>query len=141
MISVDILWNDKMALGIEYIDQHHRTLIGLLLDAKRAMGPGGRDVDREAVRIVLSALSGYSKYHFLAEERLMLEIGFPGIDSQREAHALFGEKLKAIEDCYARDAHAAGQELIGFLTKWLVEHIIRDDAKIGRYMKSGKEGA
>jgi len=134
LLSVEQLWDDKMSVGVDYIDQHHKTLIGLLIEAKRAADAS----DRDMARYVLTALAGYTKYHFLAEERLMLEIGYPGIDRQREAHRGFLDRLKEIEDVYARDAAGAAKELVRYLTEWFISHIANDDALLGAHYRTWK---
>jgi hemerythrin len=133
MISIEQLWSPKMSVGVEHIDEHHKTLLRLLLEAKAAVD--GR-LDRDMVRGILSALTGYSKYHFLAEERFMLEEGFPLIERQREAHRIFGEKLDAIADEYSRDPLMAGKDLIGFLKEWFTEHILQEDMRIGEHARA-----
>jgi hemerythrin len=132
LISINMLWNDKMSVGVDYIDEHHKALIGLLIEAKRAV----EGSDREMTRAVLTALTGYTKFHFLAEERFMLEIRYPGIDRQREAHRSFVVKLSEIEDLYARDPKAAGKDLVAYLTNWFIAHIAEEDARIGEHYRS-----
>ena len=77
MLSIGDIWTDRMNIGIEPLDDHHKTILRLMLEV-RAEAEGMKRA--EDIRGILSALTSYSKYHFLAEERIMFERGFPELE-------------------------------------------------------------
>ena len=84
----------------------------------------------------------YTETHFSDEEKLMEKIGYPGLATQKRAHAAFVEKLVNI-DFRELEAMDDNQEeylmdLIGFLLGWLSNHILASDMKIGEYIKEHK---
>lgn len=106
MLSIETIWNEKMSIGIEPIDDHHKTMVRLMLETK-AEADGTRH--SEDIRSILSALIGYSKYHFLSEERIMFEKRFPHLEEQRADH------------------------------KWFINHILTKDVLLKEFIEQEKE--
>ena len=127
------VWTDKMLTGVEHIDDHHRHLVKLLVDACNASEAGSPP---GAAREILSELVSYTKYHFAAEERLMMEIKYPRLKEQREAHRWFTEELNGhFLTISGKDGMLAAQVFV-FLREWYAEHILKHDIDIGIFMRS-----
>ena len=127
------VWTDKMLTGVEHIDAHHRHLVKLLVDACNASEAGSPP---GAAREILSELVSYTKYHFAAEERLMMEIKYPRLKEQREAHRWFTEELNGhFLTISGKDGMLAAQVFV-FLREWYAEHILKHDIDIGIFMRS-----
>lgn len=137
MSAADELWSQKLSVGVDQIDDHHRALIRLLVECRDAAGSArGRD----EVRDILAALVSYSKYHFLAEERLMVEIGYPLLQAQRDAHREFSGRLEDIVSAFSSDPGSFRRELFVFLKEWFIGHIVGQDALIGSFLRQKGEG-
>jgi hemerythrin-like metal-binding protein len=132
MLSIDTLWNAKMNTGIGWIDEHHKTLVRLMLEVKAAVD--GKS-EMEDTRSIIAALVSYSKYHFLAEERLMFENGFPHLDEQRAEHRWFSERVHEISISYNPDNPGAKEDLLGHLKDWFINHIITRDALLRQHIE------
>ena len=132
MIDAKELWNDGLSVGIEQIDDHHKTLIRLMLECREAIDS---DFGREWLKEILAALVSYSKYHFLAEERLMFEAGYPLLGAQREAHREFSDRLADVVSSNFSDRKALTRELFTFLREWFMNHIMKQDALVGAFMR------
>jgi len=136
MTQAESLWNPKMSFGILHIDEHHKHLLNLLIEAKQILDG---EKDKIALKNVISALVGYTKYHFTAEERLMLEYKYPYLAEHTEEHQKF---LSILEDTFIR-VHDKNlnlpHELYQFLKNWYVEHILKKDTLIGQYVQSQKK--
>lgn len=74
MMTIGSVWTEKMNIGIEPLDDHHKTIVRLMLEVKAEV-EGEKHADD--IKGILTALISYSKYHFLSEERIMLEKKFP----------------------------------------------------------------
>jgi hemerythrin len=132
VIDAGELWNEGLSVGIEQIDDHHRTLIRLMLECREAVDS---DFGREWLKETLAALVSYSKYHFLAEERIMYEAGYPLLSAQREAHGEFSDRLAEVVSRNFSDRQALNRELFTFLKDWFVNHIMKQDALIGAFLR------
>lgn len=118
------IWNEKMALGIREIDEHHKTLLQLIMRTKEAMAAGNSS---EAVKRILSELKSYANYHFKAEERLMLNRKFGGLADHRLLHRDFIVKVEDLETHCSSNPAKINLELLQFLTTWFVDHILKED--------------
>jgi hemerythrin-like metal-binding protein len=132
------LWTESMSVGVEQIDDHHKTLLRLLFETKEAVEKGA---DRERIKEILSSLISYSKYHFLAEERLMLECKYPRTDDEKADHLWFVEKLDESFLSFSQDTGRISKDLFSFLKDWFIGHILGLDVGIGKYVEgSARKG-
>lgn len=115
----------------------HRRLVGLINELSDAMmvRKGYR-----AVPHVLAELVDYIQLHFTAEERLMQEMNYPGLEAHREEHLDMTEKILAYKERYSRDHDLAAGELLGLLCEWLKSHILARDKEFGRYLRRVEMG-
>jgi len=131
MQSIASIWTDKMNIGIEPLDDHHRTILRLMLEVRAEVEGKKHDDD---IRAVLSALVSYAKYHFLAEERIMLERGFPELELQRAEHRWFMEKIEQLTAAYgAGDETAFQKDLLEHLKAWFANHILTKDLRLKEF--------
>jgi len=126
-------WESHLAIGVPEIDAQHQELfarVNGLLAAMREQRGGG-EVER-----LLDFLARYAVEHFTAEERIMAEARYPGIDGHRREHAEFLEDFRDL----ARAFHADGVSpaivvrLNLWLCGWLRRHVSDTDQALGRYL-------
>lgn len=124
-------WNESYSVHVGKLDAQHQKLfeiINTLADAMRA-GQGG-----DVIREVVGNLAVYTRTHFLQEEVLMQQTGYPGYEAHRRLHAeLMGdvEKYKAALD-EGRPADSVA--VLNFLRRWLVDHIQKADKAYSAHM-------
>ena len=116
-------WTSDFALGIDEIDEQHRSLIGMIgaLDT-RADG----DSTPETVRRLLAQLSDYVRDHFGFEERLM---GGGGCSPDLVArhfgeHAYFRSVLKDLATDFEKGRRNITLTLVDYLVHWFLHHIV-----------------
>ncbi|MFC1673789.1 bacteriohemerythrin [Pseudomonadota bacterium] len=129
----ELIWEDTLSVGIEEIDADHKLLITLVDKlCDRALADG--DVEE-----VLTELLDYTLYHFRREEAIMAACAYPGLDTHRATHQKLATQVNELAERWHQD-HAPNvtQELLIFLRAWLAQHIMQDDAEIGRHAK-GRE--
>ncbi len=132
MVTANELWTPNMAIGVDLIDAHHKALLDLLCSTKNAIE---MKYDREYLKSIVSALVSYSKYHFMAEERLMLDNKYPDLERHRAEHKRFTEKINLAAATMGKDTDSFTLDLYVFLKDWFVNHILNVDKLIGPYIR------
>jgi hemerythrin len=118
--------------GIEKIDSDHRHLIGIF---NRMSEKADQKESNDFMKII-DELEKYSNYHFANEETLMKKANFAEIDEHVIQHQIFRQKIDAFKTSIQFGSSTLEVEIVVFLRKWLLKHIIECDAK---YVSSIKE--
>lgn len=123
-------WSDALSVGVEEIDREHEELIGLFQGLSGAK-------DRAAVMAALDDLVAHVCTHFDHEERIMRNHGFPESAGHARAHdALLRQVRNFVMLVEAEPDGAPGPDIMDFVGKWLVEHILGDDRRLGDYIRA-----
>ncbi len=125
-----ITWLKALDTGIEEIDLQHRRLVDYINELDRARETG----DRSQVGKVIDALVDYTRTHFVYEEELMSQMGFPDLDGHRKVHQLFADKLQQTILAYEQKTNVC-DDLISMLEHWLKHHIRHEDGAYVQYAK------
>ena len=123
-------WNANFETGIPQIDLQHRRLVDLINALAAAIADSGKLPEIEAL---ISQLIDYAVVHFADEERLMDRAPLPEEEKvlHRRAHRGFVEKAKEICQHPGLQRAEISEQVLEFLTTWLISHILRSDMKIG----------
>lgn len=117
--------------GIELIDEEHKKLFSIADSAYQLMKNELVHDKYDGFREILESLTEYTKKHFADEEAYMESIGYKRIFSQKVQHHEFIEKLEGIHlDNVDENQEEALQDILTFLTDWLVNHIMYMDKRI-----------
>lgn len=129
------LFTDDCLIGIEQIDDEHRTLFELLNKAWYILANDFR-IDRyKEVKDILEELDSYADQHFTHEEAYMMKICDPELILQRTQHDYFREKIRDYTFTNIdseEEQYRVLTELVSFLAKWLYRHILGSDVLIGK---------
>ncbi|MGB2906570.1 MAG: hemerythrin family protein [Candidatus Aminicenantaceae bacterium] len=129
----EIAWDDSLSVGVDLIDDQHKLLIEKLKDLSDDFKQGH---EQNKILRTLGFMIDYTDFHFTAEEKVMAENDYPGLEDQQQQHAEF----KATLDSILLDLREDGptEELVKsiniFLLNWLVNHIKGSDQKLGAYL-------
>lgn len=126
-------FTDKYLTGIELIDEEHKELFRIINEVHDIIADEFAFDKYDDIVRLLEELRSYTKSHFRDEEEYMESIQYEGLQAQKVAHEIFVSRLDAM-DLNNIDANQQDtlEELLAFLTEWLVNHILRMDKKIGR---------
>lgn len=119
-----IKWADIYTVGIEQIDEEHKTLIDMI---NRAFD-SNKD-KAETIAQLTEDMKEYAIMHFATENKFMADYGFPEEASHAAMHADFL-------------SHSDGEnplepiQLIKFLADWLNSHILESDKALGEFLQS-----
>lgn len=128
-----IQWKESYSVGNETIDSQHKKLIDMINSMIRNKGC---NVDSEVVSYVLSEMIEYACSHFKNEETYMEQIAYPELKLHKEEHKQF--KFKASNFCLdtMKDKPSIPDEILQFLSKWLINHILHSDMKYKTFYES-----
>jgi hemerythrin len=120
---LDIIeWSSEFALGIDEIDEQHKTLVGMInaLDASTHGTSGAADL-----RLLLGEITDYVRDHFAFEERLMAGGGCSQelVTRHLGEHAYFRSVLKDLTSDFENGRRNVTVTLIEYLVHWLLHHI------------------
>lgn len=122
-----ITWRESYSVGNEELDNHHRTLFSIM---NRLYESSLENDNKDSFDTTLEELISYSKYHFSAEEQYMLDVNYGNIYEQIAAHEYFTRSVQEIKRDKDTEGDELSRELITFLGRWLLQHIIVVDKKI-----------
>jgi len=121
-------WNESLSIGVAKIDRQHRKLIGMVQQLENALD--GSNTLKEMSRTLKSVVD-YTSYHFKDEEDLMAQINFQGYDEHVKQHTKLIKDVRSILFAIRGGKAFTAQDLIKFLTDWVLDHIEKEDKKIG----------
>lgn len=129
-----IHWETALELDNDLIDTQHRML--LLLCRKLDIAIKTNE-SAQTIRWVMLELKKFTEFHFVSEENLMHEIGYPDADEHALAHS---ELLMQFDMTLSKISHHKEfpEDLLYFLSKWLVQHVTQDDLKIAEFVRTSK---
>lgn len=130
-----IEWSDTLKIGVEFVDEEHKTLIDSYQKLYSMMREGkGHAYYKE----LLDFLEKYVEDHFNHEEKVQLETNYPDAESHKKLHDDFKEKIKEIIEKHGQ-GEIDNKDLIEinlFLKNWLIQHILEVDMAFGKYYLS-----
>lgn len=129
-----VQFTDKYLTGIAVIDKEHRELFRIIGEVYRVIADEFISDKYDEIVSLLEQLMDYTKFHFADEEEYMKSINFDGLEAQRRAHDAFVARLEEMNLGQVDERQQETlEELMEFLTEWLVNHILNSDKKIGEW--------
>lgn len=125
-----IMWLSKYNIGNKIIDSQHQYLLNLINEITEKR----KEMDLEEIKRIFIELKKYSNIHFDDEELLMKEINYPKIEEHKEQHKVFVEELDKIEKELMLENKYVSFEIIIFLSKWFINHILFMDKDFSNYL-------
>ena len=129
-----IEWSEDYELGNDFVDSQHKRLFELVGNIGKTCLDGG---DVNTLNETLDFLLKYAVQHFNDEESLQIKHNFPGYEHHKKLHDEFkakvSEKVSEFkEKGSTKDLSDTVNEIV---IAWLVNHILKEDMKIGEYLK------
>lgn len=119
-----ILWRDAFSVENRLIDSQHQKLVNIINQLYDGISKKGTEIKMQQV---FNELVAYTKYHFEAEESLMLKHGYSKIADHKKAHKDFIAKVNELKLNSILTDDKLKMEVFKFLKKWLVDHILNTD--------------
>ena len=126
-------WTEKYSVNIAVLDRQHQALFDTVNELKEALTSGHGSV---VVDDVLKKLFDYALTHFAAEELLMTEHAYPGLETHRAEHKRFARNTKKFLEDYKAGKTGVPVELLLFLQSWLNDHLLKTDKAYSAYLNA-----
>lgn len=127
----DMVWDRILSVGVEEIDDDHRRLLDLFNILNHSVTEGSAP---EYLAAVLEELINCTAWHFSHEERLMLRHGYEGLAQHRAEHEELIRSARELQHKILQAGLQVAEEDLVYLERWLTQHILTDDAKLGAYL-------
>lgn len=119
---------ESYRLGIDDIDEQHRTLFDYIENLDAAIASGDRWL---VVYQTLTELEQWAMVHFAVEESLMRICRYPHLEQHHRQHAAFDARVGQMkQEALTKDI---SQEVSEFLHTFLQQHVKTDDRKYAEY--------
>ena len=126
--------SDEYITGITVLDEQHAQLFQLSEQARTLLKDENMLYKYEDLQKILKGLRDYTLSHFVTEESYMADASYSKLDSHRQLHQRFIEKLDEVDAAVA--AISLGNqdtilfELGSYLSDWLLQHILITDKQM-----------
>jgi len=127
----ELRWDKILSVGIEEIDDDHRRLLDLFNILNHSVQEGAAP---EYLEAVLEELINCTVWHFSHEERLMLKYGYERHQDHKMEHQELIDSVKELQHKILQSDNVVTDQDLEFLERWLTEHILSTDMKLGNYL-------
>jgi hemerythrin len=133
-------WKDEYTIGIEPIDEQHKSLFQIAGDFRDALDEGKGE---RTYGLLLRILDTYTRAHFGIEEQCMQQHRCPVAEKNKNAHSKLIETLSGFQNRYHASGydHAEASRLVDTLEQWLADHICRIDMHLKKCVKKSDTNA
>ncbi len=131
-----LTWNACFETGIEEVDRQHRHLVDLVNGVAPVLAAADGAIP-EGIGDLFRQLLDYADWHFATEERLMRARGIDPrhFDHHLASHRGFVDDVRHFAAAYQDEQDPSGRRLLGFVTNWLVFHILGEDQAMARQLR------
>lgn len=115
-------WTKEFSVGIQEIDEQHRTLADCVTAIEQAVAGQERWL---AVHSTLIRAADFARIHFAIEESLMRIHAYPRLEEHIVAHRRFSQHLEELQrKSLTVDV---SEEMIDYIQGWLETHVPMHD--------------
>ncbi len=117
-------WTDDFETGINSVDDQHRKLVEIVnkFDDAAKKGKGSRIMNE-----ILTDLIAYTGEHFVSEEKLLADAGYPKLKQHHAQHQQLLRKVERLQFEFDQQGKRITVEVRDFLKHWLTNHILKED--------------
>ena len=118
-------------LGMAPLDAEHSFQITLLRALKDVCA---RD-DRKKTLELVDQLDDYTNMHFLFEETLMIQTGYPSHDAHRREHEQLIGELRSLREAVLEESPERPASVANAMEQWLLQHIQTFDRAFAAFVR------
>ncbi len=128
-----INWSEEYSVKVREIDNQHKKLINIINELHDKMKEGK---GKEVIGKTLSELVDYTVFHFSYEEKLFASNNYPEFKIHARQHSDLIDQVKVYLKKLESGDSVLALELMNFLKKWLVDHIMVTDKKYSAFFNA-----
>jgi hemerythrin len=130
-------WKEEYDTGVQQIDYQHRYFLQLI---KGLSGKSFSSVESNRIQKYVDEVACYARFHFLSEENVMEDSAYPEFRHHEQLHRKLVKKINhKIAQLEFGDITPA--DFVAFLAEWFVEHTMKEDKKIGVFLKERRKSS
>lgn len=126
-----LTWSSALSVGIEQMDDQHKKLVKMLHELNAAMASGK---SKDLLGPLLKSLLDYTRYHFAAEEALLMREKYPPLTAHRGLHRDLTKQVEVYIRRFEDGEISLSVPIMDFLQDWLREHIQKEDRPYGKWL-------
>ncbi|MBF0382287.1 MAG: hemerythrin family protein [Magnetococcales bacterium] len=125
-------WDKVPRVGVPVIDFEHQQLVIIINKLYNSVTSGV--VSRSELLQIMLDLFDYTVYHFTAENKIMVEVGYPQAEQHSKKHESLQEQILDFASSFFEYEVDVREDLLQVLKTWLVEHIVKSDQPIKQHL-------
>lgn len=131
-----VQWDESLSIGVYAIDSQHMDHLALVNEFLEAVAQrrGGDVVEK-----ILTRLREYTVRHFHDEEVYMSEVRYPRRGEHQARHQELVHAVKLFQRDLYKHRDVPVEQLRELLKSWLIDHILEQDMKIGKWVRAEEE--
>ena len=133
-----IQWRDEYATGLASVDEQHKKLIALMADLQVLLKEKS---DNPRMGEIIKELVEYTRYHFKEEETIMRAHNYDQLDRHLDLHRQFANEIAQILVSLKAGKDLDLLSLFDLLRNWFINHILREDTKIAKFVIASQNRA
>lgn len=128
-------WKESFNLGIDELDQQHRTFLEYLNECYTKVTAGShKSVDPD----MIAKLRQYAAVHFRREEELLRFVSYEDMERQQAEHIYFEKQILALEAEHDAAKPRNMESVFVFLREWFLKHVLVEDKRFVPFVKQGR---
>ena len=134
-IKHGVAWTKDLEMGNARVDAQHRRLFELVSDLIEACMHGCESLKLQET---IDFLVNYTVRHFDDEEALQIQYEYPGYEEHKKMHEDFKVTVGNLVQRYMEtgSTEELSSNVYRVIVRWLINHIQREDKKIGKHILS-----
>jgi len=120
------IWDESYSVGSPEIDRQHQVLLKML---NELVVLREREYSIEFIGRTLEGLINYTSFHFTYEEHLLELHNYVELEAHKISHQKMIDKVLIFQQRFEQEEGAILEDLIKFLSEWLLKHIKIEDKK------------
>lgn len=128
-----INWNETYSVKVKEIDAQHKKLVEIINELHEKMKEGK---GKQIIEKLLTDLLDYTVFHFSFEEKLLNTHSYPDYKIHVKLHSDLIDEVKSFRKKYEGGNAMLSLELMDFLKRWLVEHILNSDKQYSTHLNA-----
>lgn len=128
-------FTSSLSVGYEPMDNQHKKWIDLLNQVYYAFI---NNADSNEIKSVIKDLVDYTIWHFNFENKMMEKYRFPNYQNHKVQHDDILNEVNKIYSKLEKGDEVLIVNILEFLKKWLISHILKTDMELGSFLEKIK---